>query len=139
MLVVSEETIKGGVKVNEKREENGIPKLETYVIGLAADAQQSAEEESKVSSSNQRMRLLGTTLKPPVVSENKDFISFSYLVFCVRVHCIIHLTLLIFQSNPRIPEWPYVIGLAGGIASGKSSIAEKLKLVFLKIHSFFSK
>ncbi|XP_026327157.1 bifunctional coenzyme A synthase isoform X2 [Hyposmocoma kahamanoa] len=95
MLVVSEETIKGGVKVNEKRVENGIPKLDTYVIGLATDAQQSAEEETKVSSSNQRMRLLGTILRPPV-------------------------------PNPKIPEWPYVIGLAGGIASGKSNIAEKL-------------
>lgn len=70
MLVVSEETIKGGVKVNETRVENGIPKLDTYVIGLAADAQQSAEEETKVSSSNQRMRLLGTILRPPVVSKS---------------------------------------------------------------------
>lgn len=35
--------------------------------------------------------------------------------------------LLLLQPNPNIPDWPYVIGLAGGIASGKSSIAEKLK------------
>lgn len=80
MLVVSEETIKGGVKVNEKRVENGIPKLDTYVIGLAADAQQSSEEEAKVSSSNKRMRLLGTLLRPPVVSKRT---SIYYLVFVV--------------------------------------------------------
>ncbi|KAJ8731257.1 hypothetical protein PYW07_004421 [Mythimna separata] len=30
-------------------------------------------------------------------------------------------------DNPKIPVWPYVIGLAGGIASGKSKIIEKLK------------
>ncbi|KOB67710.1 Bifunctional coenzyme A synthase [Operophtera brumata] len=28
-----------------------------------------------------------------------------------------------YNPNPNIPDWPYVIGLAGGIASGKSSIA----------------
>lgn len=80
MLVVSEETIKGGVKINEKRAENGIPKLDTYVIGLAEDVQHSAEEETKVSSSNQRMRLLGTVLRPPVVSKNTRILY--YLVFC---------------------------------------------------------
>ncbi|KAJ8722182.1 hypothetical protein PYW08_004584 [Mythimna loreyi] len=30
-------------------------------------------------------------------------------------------------DNPDIPAWPYVIGLAGGVASGKSKIIEKLK------------
>lgn len=35
--------------------------------------------------------------------------------------------LLCLQPNPNIPDWPYVIGLAGGIASGKSKITEKLR------------
>ncbi|XP_049873172.1 bifunctional coenzyme A synthase isoform X2 [Pectinophora gossypiella] len=98
LLVVSEETVRGAQKVNEKRRENGVSPLEVHVIGLTEDQyeKRSQEEEVKVSSSNQRMRMLGTTLRPPV-------------------------------PNPRIPDWPYVIGLAGGIASGKSSIAEKLK------------
>ncbi|XP_061716278.1 bifunctional coenzyme A synthase isoform X2 [Cydia pomonella] len=99
LIVVSEETQRGAQKINEKRKENGLPLLDTYVIGLAQDSspQRSQEEEEKVSSSNQRMRLLGTMLRPPV-------------------------------ENNNIPAWPYVIGLAGGIASGKSNIAEKLRL-----------
>ncbi|XP_063383809.1 bifunctional coenzyme A synthase isoform X1 [Cydia fagiglandana] len=99
LIVVSEETQRGAQKINEKRQENGLPLLDTYVIGLAQDSspQRSHEEEEKVSSSNQRMRLLGTMLRPPV-------------------------------ENKNIPAWPYVIGLAGGIASGKSNIAEKLRL-----------
>ncbi|XP_028166064.1 bifunctional coenzyme A synthase isoform X2 [Ostrinia furnacalis] len=98
MIVVSEETVRGAMKINEKRKENGLHPMDTYVINLAEDShpQRSQEEEQKVSSSNQRMRLLGTVLRPPV-------------------------------PNPHIPDWPYVIGLAGGIASGKSNIAEKLR------------
>lgn len=43
--------------------------MDVHVIGLAADTspQKHSEEEEKVSSSNQRMRLLGTLLRPPVV------------------------------------------------------------------------
>ncbi|XP_013194903.1 bifunctional coenzyme A synthase isoform X2 [Amyelois transitella] len=98
MLVVSEETVRGGVKVNEKRKENGLAPLDTYVINLAQDSSpnRAQDEEEKVSSSNLRMRILGTMIRPP-------------------------------KPNPNIPAWPYVIGLAGGIASGKSNIAEKLK------------
>ncbi|CAK1580417.1 unnamed protein product [Parnassius mnemosyne] len=98
LIIVSEETKRGAIKINEEREKNGLRPLDVYVIGLAADVtpQRSAEEESKISSSNQRMRLLGTVLREPV-------------------------------PNPNIPRRPYVIGLAGGIASGKSNIAEKLK------------
>ncbi|CAH2048685.1 unnamed protein product, partial [Iphiclides podalirius] len=99
LIVVSEETMRGAVKINLKREQNGLNPLDAYVIALATDtsSQRSQEEESKVSSSNQRMRILGTVLREP-------------------------------EPNPNIPESPYVIGLAGGIASGKSNIAEKLKL-----------
>lgn len=98
LIVVSEETVRGAVKINEKRQEKNLKKLDTYVIELAQDShpRRHHEEEDKVSSSNQRMRLLGTLLRPP-------------------------------RPNPNIPDWPYVIGLAGGIASGKSNIAEKLK------------
>ncbi|XP_072949345.1 bifunctional coenzyme A synthase isoform X2 [Epargyreus clarus] len=98
LIIVSEETIRGAEKVNEKRKEKGLSVLDVHVIGLATDLRkQCAEEESKVSSSNQRMRLLGTFLKPPM-------------------------------PNPNIPDWPYVIGLAGGIASGKTNITERLRL-----------
>lgn len=97
LIIVSEETMKGAVKINEKRVENGLSPMDIHAIGLAEDTQsQSNEEETKVSSSNRRMRMLGTWLKPPV-------------------------------PNPNIPKWPYVIGLAGGIASGKSNITKYLK------------
>lgn len=32
-----------------------------------------------------------------------------------------------FQPNPDIPEKPYIIGLTGGIASGKTNIAKHLE------------
>lgn len=72
LIVVSEETVRGADKVNEKRKENGLPLLEKYVVELAPEERRSDEEEPKVSSSNQRMRLLGTMLRAPAVS-------FSYL------------------------------------------------------------
>lgn len=68
MIVLSEETRKGGVKINEKRKENGLQELDMHVIDLAHDDQHSSEEEAKLSSSNQRMRLLGTILRPPKVT-----------------------------------------------------------------------
>lgn len=62
--------MKGAHKINEKRVEGGLAPMDIHIIGLAADMdpQRSSEEEEKVSSSNQRMRMLGTFLKPPVVS-----------------------------------------------------------------------
>ncbi|CAH0715414.1 unnamed protein product, partial [Brenthis ino] len=98
LLIVSEETSRATKKINDKRKENGLQLLDFHTIDLAENLnQQSIEEERKISSSNQRMRLLGTLLREP-------------------------------KPNPHIPDWPYVIGLAGGIASGKSNITEKLKL-----------
>ncbi|KAH9627870.1 hypothetical protein HF086_015314 [Spodoptera exigua] len=79
LIVVSDETIRGAVKINEKREEKGIPPMDVHVISIIEDSQAdtSTAEEGK--------------------------------------------------PNPNIPDWPYVIGLAGGIASGKSRILQKLK------------
>lgn len=68
LLVVSEETHKGGDKINEKRRENNLPPLDVYTIGLVEENTLAEAEEAKVSSSNRRMRLLGTLLRPPVVS-----------------------------------------------------------------------
>lgn len=69
MIVVSEETLRGATKINEKRVENGLKPMDVHVIGLAHDeqAQSSQEEELKISSSNQRIRMLGTLIKPPTV------------------------------------------------------------------------
>lgn len=59
--------------------------------------------ESKVSSSVKRFHLLGKLLNP--ISEPSDPL----------------------QSLPESKVQPYVIGLTGGIASGKSSVARKLE------------
>ncbi|EGI69332.1 PREDICTED: bifunctional coenzyme A synthase [Acromyrmex echinatior] len=99
MIVVSEETKRGGDKINELRLQKDLNKLDMHVVELAGDEDHEEHEEAKISSSNRRMRLLGTRLKDP--SESKIL-------------------------RPRILR-PYVIGLTGGIASGKSSVAEKLQ------------
>lgn len=95
MLVVSEETKRGGDKVNEKRLERNLNKLDIHVVHLINDTNRREHEESKISSSNQRIRLLGARLQPPRIRDK-----------CLK---------------------PYIIGLTGGIASGKSSVADKLE------------
>ncbi|XP_068247201.1 bifunctional coenzyme A synthase [Palaemon carinicauda] len=95
MIVVSEETKKGIKLINDARQERGLNLLDGYIIGLVDDkCRASDEEESKISASSLRMRLLGTLLKP-------------------------------VENNDAIPHSPYVIGLTGGSASGKSSVAKR--------------
>ncbi|KAG5895424.1 hypothetical protein JTB14_037583 [Gonioctena quinquepunctata] len=95
MIVVSEETLKGGEKINSIRLERGLPNLKIVPIQLMDEPNPKPLEEAKISSSTIRMRLLGTLLKPV---EAKD-----------------------------IPKSPYVIGMTGGIASGKSGITKQLE------------
>lgn len=45
-----------------------------------------------------------------------------YLSYCVTVYCFVGL-----QPNKSIPSSPYVLGLTGGIASGKSAICKRLQ------------
>jgi len=92
LLVVSEETLKGGLKVNQLRKEKGLKILDVYPIPLINDRHASKWEENKISSSSIRIRLLGSYIKPPTKKSR-----------------------------------PYVIGLTGGIASGKTSICRRLK------------
>lgn len=94
-IIVSEETLRGGTKINEIRSEKGMTQLKVEVIKVLGDDHKESEaEEEKVSSSSQRMRKLGTLIKPPDSLERKK---------------------------------PYIVGLTGMIASGKSSISEKLR------------
>lgn len=67
MIVVSAETQKGGAKVNELRLKNGLNQLDIHEIELVPDEKCDGEEENKISSSNARMRLLGTRIKNPQV------------------------------------------------------------------------
>lgn len=93
MLIVSAETIRGGEAVNEVRKEKQLKPLKIYCIDLLKLETCEEGKESKVSSSNQRLDLLGTRLKEPIL-------------------------------KPHLPSYPYIIGLIGGIASGKSVISQ---------------
>ncbi|KDR23193.1 bifunctional coenzyme A synthase [Zootermopsis nevadensis] len=98
MIVVSTETYKGGLKVNECRCQNNLPILDIHTVDIleAVSERTCDEEEDKISSSNNRMRLLGTRLRVP-------------------------------EARPLLSRKPYVIGLTGNIASGKSSVGEHLR------------
>lgn len=94
LIVVSEETMKGGEKVNEIRRGKNFRELQIYSIPLIEIKEVLKEKEKKVSSSNQRMDILGSKFKEPT-------------------------------PRPHLPARPYIIGLIGGIASGKSKMTER--------------
>lgn len=96
-IIVSEETIKGGEKINEIRVTKNMSKLDIDIIKLLQDDHNESDcEENKVSSSSLRMRKLGTLLKEP-------------------------------ELRDHLPKKPYLIGLTGIICSGKSSISKKFE------------
>jgi phosphopantetheine adenylyltransferase/dephospho-CoA kinase len=81
MIVVSTETYKGGLKVNELRHQNNLPTLDIHTVDLLEAIPEHLgddEEEDKISSSNCRMRLLGTRLRVPEV-----IVSLRVPVYCV--------------------------------------------------------
>lgn len=92
VLVVSRETITGANAVNDIRRANNLPEIQIHCVDLIDLETDEEGKEKKVSSSNQRMDLLGTRLKEP-------------------------------EPNPNLPNYPYIVGLTGGIASGKSKIS----------------
>ncbi|XP_014681304.1 PREDICTED: bifunctional coenzyme A synthase-like [Priapulus caudatus] len=94
-IVTSDETKRGGEKVNEVRQSKGLSVLALHTVCILDETCQNEIGEDKISSSNTRKRLLGTLLKVP-------------------------------QNNAVIQSHPYVIGLTGGIASGKSKICQRL-------------
>ncbi|NP_001086140.1 Coenzyme A synthase L homeolog precursor [Xenopus laevis] len=69
-IVVSEETQKGGLSVNRKRQENELCELAIHEIKLVKDARHAENEEEKISSSSFRNRLLGTLLRPLKVNSS---------------------------------------------------------------------
>lgn len=85
--------MRGGEKVNEKRRQLGWHELRVKVINLIELESVAEAKEKKVSSSNQRLDLLGTRLHRPL-------------------------------AKPHLSHYPYIIGLIGGIASGKSVISQ---------------
>ncbi|XP_016932091.4 bifunctional coenzyme A synthase [Drosophila suzukii] len=95
MIVVSAETLRGGQKVNEIRNAKQLRELEIFVIDIVESNVHDGIHETKVSSSNTRIDLLGSRWRRP-------------------------------EHRPQLPARPHIIGLTGGIASGKSKMAERL-------------
>lgn len=63
MIIVSKETERGGQKVNELRKQNGLSELDIFCIEVVESEDcQDEIKECKVSSSNQRIDMLGTRL-----------------------------------------------------------------------------
>jgi phosphopantetheine adenylyltransferase len=70
MIVVSTETYKGGLKVNERRCQNNLSLLDIHTVDILEAIPEHTgdeEEEEKISSSSSRMKLLGTRLRVPAV------------------------------------------------------------------------
>ncbi|CAL1536364.1 unnamed protein product [Lymnaea stagnalis] len=63
-IIVSKETKAGGEQVNEERLKRGMNALDMIIIDLVDDSCHGVDEESKISSSSFRKRLLGTLIKP---------------------------------------------------------------------------
>lgn len=98
-IVVSRETVAGGTKINDIRKSKGLCPLEIITVELVQETSDKEidAEEDKVSSSTARIRKLGTLLIEPDRA-----------------------------IHDALPYPPYLIGLTGGIASGKSSISAEL-------------
>lgn len=70
MIVVSDETLKGGHKINEVRAQKSLQPLVVHSVDLLVTSmKQEQEEEDKVSSGNLRLRVLGTRLMTPEVCD----------------------------------------------------------------------
>ncbi|KAK3595443.1 hypothetical protein CHS0354_003437 [Potamilus streckersoni] len=96
-IVVSEETKKGGELINQEREKRSMSRLDEYVIELMEDDARLSQYEEEKISSSTSRKRLLGTL--------------------------------LHQPPPRpeLSTHPYVIGLTGGIASGKTSVCQRLE------------
>lgn len=66
-LMVSNETMRAGEKINEIRKSKNFPELESHSISLYEETQKESDyEEDKISSSSQRIRILGERIRPAV-------------------------------------------------------------------------
>ncbi|MCL4165177.1 UNVERIFIED_CONTAM: hypothetical protein GTU68_026031, partial [Idotea baltica] len=97
MIVVSEETKKGVQMINDYRKDKGLNELENYCIKVFDDSQKQFIEEEDKFSSSSQRMRLLGT----------------------RIRKV--------TPNLSIPDVPYVIGLTGGSASGKTNIGRVLK------------
>ncbi|KAJ8971839.1 hypothetical protein NQ317_001552 [Molorchus minor] len=70
VIIVSQETVRGGEKINEIRQTKNLTPLQIVPVDLLDEPNPSPIEESKISSSTTRLRLLGTVLKPIIPNDN---------------------------------------------------------------------
>ena len=98
LLVVSQETIGGGSYVNGIREDNKLPPLDLHAIDLLSDD--------------------NSDLAPTLQSETK---------LSSSGERIRDLGLIRKEPNVLRRSKPYVIGLTGGIATGKSAVSRRLQ------------
>lgn len=101
-IVVSEETVKGANKINAARVAKGWPELKVHSVNLLQDSNSSNQE----------------TLSR--INENKVS---SSLFRVQKLGTIFRPP----EPNNSIPKRPYLIGLTGGIASGKTTIGKYLE------------
>jgi len=92
MIILSEETVKGGELINEKRIQNKLEPLDIIPVPLLEEDKSTSdcceEEEQKISSSNYRMRLLGTLLKPPQVNKINNLKFHVLLIVYIQHLCV---------------------------------------------------
>lgn len=100
-LIVSKETEKGGFVVNDMREKNGLNPLDVHVIDIVIEKDVESSH-GKLHSGEEKMS--STMERQKLLGK---------LLRPVR--------------KMRVPGHPYVIGLTGGIASGKSSVCQRLR------------
>lgn len=91
--------MKGGELINDKRKNAGLQPLDILPIPLLEDGKLiqdcCEEEEKKISSSNYRMRLLGTLIKQPQVINKTIIFIDTYVIFITFFPCS---QILIFQN-----------------------------------------
>jgi phosphopantetheine adenylyltransferase len=112
-LVVSQETARGGEKVNEVRKTNGLEPLSLQVVGLMTTPK-SEEACQKLSSSFLRKQSLGHLRH----LQSED----DYVLPWLRPRSVLPGK----ETDGILVPQTYIVGLTGGIASGKSSIAKRM-------------
>ena len=93
-IVVSQETAQGGAAVNKRRLQNGLDELAVVVIDCVEGTSVDADASGKISSSALRKSVYGE--------------------FRGDTHE--------WSRTTNAAEWPYVVAVTGGIASGKSTL-----------------
>eukprot|EP00850_Spirogloea_muscicola_P009004 SM000049S16775 [mRNA] locus=s49:639324:643077:+ [translate_table: standard] len=102
-IIVSPDTRAGAEAFNKARQMKGMSSVDVVVIDLVIDKE--GPQSEQLSSTLLRQRLLGTFLPRPAAQQS------------VRL------------SRDALSTWPYLVGLTGGMASGKSAVRQELQVL----------